>query len=114
MDTRLFQLAWRKICLSNKRKHDILVRTIHQLMGDKVNIHGKNAGLHILLELNNGLCEKALIEKAKDYGVIVYPVSTYWVRLEKYTNNMVLIGFGGMSENEIIQGIKVLTNAWLL
>lgn len=104
----------RKICISNKRKHDILVHTIHELMGDKVIIHGKNAGLHILLELNNGLCEKELIEKAKDYGVIVYPVSTSWIKLDKYSNNMVLIGFGGMSESEIIKGIEILTNAWSL
>lgn len=104
----------RKICISNKRKHDTLVRAIHELMGDKVTIHGKNAGLHILLEVNNGLSEEELIAKAKDYGVIVYAVSTFWMRVDKYTNNMVLIGFGGISESEIVQGIKLLTDAWLL
>lgn len=104
----------RKICISNKRKHDILIHTINELMGDKVIIHGKNAGLHILLEINNGLREGELISKAKEYGVKVYPVSTFWIRLDKYTNNMILLGFGGMSESEIVQGIKLLTNAWLL
>lgn len=104
----------RKICISNKRKHDILIHTINELMGDKVIIHGKNAGLHILLEINNGLREGELISKAKECGVKVYPVSTFWIRLDKYTNNMVLLGFGGMSEIEIVQGIRLLTNAWLL
>lgn len=102
----------RKMCLSNKRKHDILIHTIHELMGDNVIIHGKNAGLHILLELNNGLCEEEIIKKAKDHGIKVYPVSKYWMRLEKYSNNMVLIGFGGMSESEIVEGIRMLNNAW--
>ena len=104
----------RKICISNKRKHDILIHTINKLMGDKVIIHGKNAGLHILLEINNGLREGELISKAKEYGVKVYPVSTFWIRIDKYTNNMILLGFGGMSESEIVQGIKLLTNAWVL
>lgn len=104
----------RKVCISNKRKHDILISTINEIMGDKVIIHGKNAGLHILLEINNGLSEGELISKAKEYGVIVYPVSTFWIRVNRYTNNMVLLGFGGMSESEIAQGIKLLTNAWLL
>ena len=102
----------RKICLSNKKKHDILVHTIHELMGDKVVIHGKNAGLHILLQVNNGLCEEEMIKKAKNYDVKVYPVSTYWTRLEKYPNNMVLLGFGAMDENDIIEGVKALNRAW--
>lgn len=102
----------RKICLSNKRKHDILIHTIHELMGDKVTIHGKNAGLHILLELNNGLCEEEIIKRAKNYGVKVYPVSTYWIRLEEYSNNMVLLGFGSMSKSDIVEAIKLLNDAW--
>jgi len=104
----------RKICISNKRRHDTLIHTIHELMGDNVIIHGKNAGLHILLEFNNGLHENELIEKAKYYGVIVYPVSTFWIKLDDYNNNMVLLGFGGMTEIEIIEGVKLLAKAWLL
>jgi GntR family transcriptional regulator / MocR family aminotransferase len=102
----------RKISLSNKRKHDVLVHTIEELMGNKVIIHGKNAGLHVLLELNNGLCEEELIKKAKDYGVKVSPVSIFWMKSDKYTNNMVLLGFGGMSENDIFEGIGLLSKAW--
>jgi GntR family transcriptional regulator/MocR family aminotransferase len=102
----------RKICLSYKRKHNVLVRTIHELMKDKVMIRGKNAGLHILLEFNTGLYEKEIIEKAKNCGIIVYPVSPYWMNLEQYSNNMILLGFSGMSENEIVEGITLLNHAW--
>ena len=102
----------RKICLVNKRKHDILINAIQEIMGDKVIIHGKNAGLHILLELKNGLCEEEIINKAKSHDAAVYPVSIFWMRQEKYSNNMVLLGFGGMSESEIVEGIRMLNNAW--
>lgn len=102
----------RKICLSNKRKHDILVHTIHELIGDKVIIHGKNAGLHILLEFNNGMHEEEAIKKARDYGIIVYPVLPFWVRQDRYSNNMVLLGFGSMLESEIVEGIRILNHAW--
>ncbi|NRZ40806.1 DNA-binding transcriptional MocR family regulator [Clostridium beijerinckii] len=81
-------------------------------MGDNVIVHGKNAGLHILLELNNGLSEEEIIKKAKEYGVIVSPVSTYWLRKDKYSNNMVFLGFGGMTESEIAEGINLLSKAW--
>ncbi len=112
MQLGYFESHLRKICLANKRKHDILIHTINELMGNKVIIHGKNAGLHILLEFNNGLSEEEIIIKAKNYGVIVYPVSIFWIRSEKYSNNMIMLGFGEMPESYIVEGIKILNNAW--
>ncbi|OOM80464.1 PLP-dependent aminotransferase family protein [Clostridium sp. BL-8] len=107
-----FERHLHKIYLINKKKHDILIQTIQDLMGDNVSIYAKNAGLHILLQVNNGLTEEELINKAKDHGVKVYPVSFFWIKKENYSNNMVLLGFGGMFENDIIEGIKLLNKAW--
>lgn len=102
----------RRVCLSNKKRHDVLVHTINKLMGEKVTIHGKNVGLHIILEFNNGLSEKELITRANNHGVLVYPVSQYWIRLEQYTNNMILLGFSGMTVDDIAEGINILNKAW--
>lgn len=101
----------RKIILTNKRKHDALIHAIHEFMGDKVVIHGENGGLHILLEFNNGLHEEELIERARKHGIKVYPVSAFWMRPENYSDNMILLGFGKMSENQIEEGIKKLSDA---
>lgn len=109
-----FDRHLRKISLINKRKHDTLIHAIQEFMGDKVIIHAKNAGIHILLELKDGLTEKELITKAKNRGIKVYPVSTFWIRKDKYPNNMVLLGFGGMSENDIFEGIRLLKEAWFI
>jgi GntR family transcriptional regulator/MocR family aminotransferase len=103
----------RKIHLTAIRKHDLLIRAILEHMGNEVIIHGENAGLHILLEFNNGLNEKELIERAKKNGVLVSPVSTFWSRPDKYSNNMILLGYGGMPEGEIAEGIQALKNALL-
>lgn len=102
----------RKICLLNKRKHDALVNAVNQYMKDRVKIHGKNAGLHILLEVHNQLSEKELIEKAASVNVTVYPVSNHWMNRENYTNNMVLMGFSGLSETEIAEGVRRLESIW--
>ncbi|MBX4263340.1 PLP-dependent aminotransferase family protein [Clostridium estertheticum] len=106
-----FDTHLRKVCLANKRKHDLLIHTINEVMGDKVIIHGKNAGLHVLLEFNNGLREEEIIIKAKNYDVAVYPVSIFWMRPENYSNNMVMLGFGEINESEIVDGIKLLNDA---
>ncbi len=107
-----FESHLRKICIANKKKYDVLTHTVKELMGNKVIIHGKNAGLHILLEINNGLGEEELIIKAKNHGVIVYPISIFWMKPEEYSNNMVLLGFGGLLESDITEGIKLLNDAW--
>ena len=102
----------RKICMINKKKHDVLILAINHSMKDKVTIHGNNAGLHILLEVKNGMEEKELIRRAESAGVRVYPVSVYWKSPENYKNNMVLIGFSSLSEAEIMEGIRLLHTAW--
>lgn len=101
-----------KICLSNKKKHDTLISSINELMKDHVKIYGKNAGFHILLEINNGMTEKELIESAKKVDVRVYSVSKYWLNLQRYSNNMVLIGFSSLSEEDIIIGTRLLSSVW--
>ncbi|AQR96100.1 PLP-dependent aminotransferase family protein [Clostridium saccharoperbutylacetonicum] len=102
----------RKIYLINKRKYNILINAIKEFLGQNVTIHAQNAGLHILLEVNNGLKEKVLIETAKNCSVRVYPVSLFWMQKHKYKDNMVLLGFGSMLEQDIVEGIKLLKKAW--
>jgi GntR family transcriptional regulator/MocR family aminotransferase len=101
-----------KISVSNKRKHDTLISTIHSQMGKHTKIYGKNAGLHILLEVDNGMPEQELIESANKVNVRVYPVSNYWINAQNYSNNMVLIGYSSLSEDEIVSGITQLSSAW--
>ncbi|WP_312938602.1 PLP-dependent aminotransferase family protein [Oscillibacter sp.] len=102
----------RKTCVAYKKKHDLLIHLISETMGRIVKIHGKNAGLHILLESSQGLTEREMIERAKEHGVLVHPVSTFWLNPENYSNNMVLLGFGNLSETDIVEGIKKLAQAW--
>ncbi|MCG8485688.1 MAG: PLP-dependent aminotransferase family protein, partial [Clostridia bacterium] len=103
----------RKICLSNKKKHDLLVKTIEKCMGDRVTVHGKNAGLHILLEVHSQLKENELIEKARNKKIKVYPVSQYWIRQHVYDDNFIMLGFSSLTEKEIIEGIPILKEVWL-
>jgi GntR family transcriptional regulator/MocR family aminotransferase len=102
----------RKIGVISKRKHDVLIQTIQEVLDDRVIIHGRNAGLHILLESTRGLSEKEMINKAKEQGVLVYPVSGFWLHSGNYSDNMVLLGFGNITQTEIVPGIRQLGKAW--
>lgn len=102
----------RKVCLVNKKKHEVLVQSIQREMGDRVRIYGQNAGLHVLLEHFTGESQEAMVERAAAYRVKVSPTRQFWQNPESAPENLIMIGFGGLSAEEIAEGIKLLSRAW--
>lgn len=94
------------------KKHTILVNALNQYMDNSVAIVGKDAGLHILIEVNNGMSEQQLIDSAADFGVKVYPYSAYLYNTDNNSSPRIIIGFGGLNVDSIISGIKLLKKAW--
>ncbi|KAB2335123.1 PLP-dependent aminotransferase family protein [Bacillus mesophilum] len=107
-----WQKHLRKMRSIYQKKNEILCKAIMKQMGNKVNIIGGDSGLHILLEITRVDTEENLIELAKKVKVKVYPTLKYWVQQNQAPNPLILIGFGGMSADEIISGIEKLTKAW--
>lgn len=102
----------RKICLSQKKKHDILIDAIKQNIGNKVRIHGHQAGLHILLEFLDGQQEDELVRKALESKVKVCPVSPFWLNKQNYRNNALVLGYGMIPEKDIRKAVEILSQAW--
>lgn len=61
----------RKIFQINRKKRDVLIQTIKQNMGERVAIHGHNAGLHLLLEFTGGKSERVSGHGLTDGPVLV-------------------------------------------
>ncbi|MFI3312441.1 MAG: PLP-dependent aminotransferase family protein [Eubacteriales bacterium] len=72
---------------------------------------GEAAGHHLTLKSKVGMTEVALCQKAKEAGVMVYPISPYFLGDCPYEGK-VLLGFGGLSKEEIQKGMELLTKAW--
>jgi GntR family transcriptional regulator/MocR family aminotransferase len=102
----------RRVCLSQKRKHDTLLAAIHNILGDRVRVFGHYAGLHILLEFVDGQQEDTLLQKAQQYGVQVCPVSPFWLEKVNYGGNTVVLGYGKIKEKEIEPAVELLNKAW--
>ena len=81
-------------------------------MGDKVRIHGENAGLHIMLEFINGEDQQLMVAKAAKHQILVHTSNQFWHNQADANNNLVMIGFSGLSEEEIVEGIRLLRQAW--
>lgn len=97
-----------------KEKHELLLEELKPFLKD-FSLSGENAGLHVLLTDLRGRSETALKEAAARAGVRVYGISEALVE-EKAEGEMlpatVLLGFGGLTEEQIRKGIKLLKGAW--
>lgn len=93
-----------------KEKHDVLLAELEEFRKD-FTITGENAGLHVLLTCRSGLTEAELIKRALDAGVKVYGLSESLV--EPQERHTVLLGYGGLTTDEIIKGTGLLRQAWL-
>ncbi|MGG2106552.1 PLP-dependent aminotransferase family protein [Lysinibacillus pakistanensis] len=95
-----------------KGRHLALLNAIHQVMNDDVKVYGSGSGLHILLEPNNHMTEKQLIQTAREQGVIIYPTSVFYANSPKNQSAKVLLGFANLDEASIFKGIELLNKAW--
>jgi GntR family transcriptional regulator / MocR family aminotransferase len=95
-----------------QKKHVHLLSVIVHYLGTSVRVIGQHSGLHIVLEVLNGLSESELISKANEKGVKIYSTSQYWMAPDSQSAPRVLLGFGGLSENELEEGIRLLQEAW--
>jgi len=95
-----------------KKRHTALITSIKASMNNQVRIMGLGAGLHIVLEPRNDMSEQELIEAAKQNGVLVYPVSTFYEQRPAHKYPQVLLGFAGLDEKRIQEGVKLLAKAW--
>ncbi len=65
-----------------------------------------------MIELKKPLSEAELIEKAQKSGVGVYPTKKFWNRPDQRAYSSVILGFGGIEEDDIVPAVKALYSAW--
>lgn len=95
-----------------RKKQKVLQKAILEKFEDRVKVIGIDSGLHILLQVHIAETENSLIQKAENYSVKVYPSSVYYTGDHTNESPQILLGFGGLSETEIVEGIERLHQAW--
>lgn len=111
MESGCYEKHLNKMRALYKNRHDVLLDELEDF-GRQFQITGENAGIHLLLKSKENISEKELIEKAKEKGVRVYPMSAYDIGKEKKEYHTVILGYANLGENEIRQGIALLKEAW--
>ena len=91
-------------------KHDLLLELLRPFQGT-FEITGENAGLHLLLTAGDGRTEARLIREASEQSVKIYGLSESYID-KTPRSSTVILGYGGMSEHQLREGIARLKQAW--
>ncbi len=103
-------------------KHELLLEKLVPLE-KRFTISGENAGLHLLLRTKENVPEGELLAAAAGAGVRVYGMSEYGIGASGEGEDAgsigkggkpgaVLLGFGGLSLEQIREGVERLEKAW--
>ncbi|RIJ63809.1 PLP-dependent aminotransferase family protein [Rummeliibacillus sp. POC4] len=106
----LFDKHLAKMRTLYRKKQIALITAIKTHLPSTFQIIGEKSGLHIVLKLPNTLSEKEAIQKALGIGVCVYPSSTSYYKPS--AQQMIILGYGGLSFEQIEEGILRLKKVW--
>ncbi len=99
-----------------KTKHDQMLALLRPFRTN-FDISGENAGLHLLLRCKDGRTETELVQSAENQGIKVYPLSDSFVSThparEWSRHPILMLGYGGLTNEEINRGMEALLQAWL-
>lgn len=95
-----------------RNRRQCLVEALSPLK-PQLEILGDPAGHHLTLRVLNDMDEAQLVSAALDKGVRIYPVSPYFLgEVPEEYRSTVLLGFGGLNDEDIKLGAQLLLKAW--
>ena len=94
-------------------RRDALMAALDRELADLPHeVSRSEAGLHLLLHMRNGMLERELIERARAAGVRVYGLSAYYTPPVKPPKATLVLGYAGLTEQQINEAAALLRQAW--
>lgn len=93
----------RMLCMARRKA---LVSAIRLQIGDKVEVVGDEAGMHLVMMLPCGVSDVVVSKKAAQKGVSAMPLSTCYLRPP--ARGGLILGYGGANPRQIQEGVSKL------
>ena len=92
------------------RRRDTLARELKEHFGDKIEILGTEAGVHLLVRLGGGLLESEIIDAARGVGILLSGISEYIPdgSGDVLFSNALVLNFAGIGEDDIRAAVRLL------
>lgn len=93
-----------------RAKHDLVLDGLRPLVQQGIlQIQGEHAGLHLVLQLQQGLTEAQVISEAKKQGIRLYGIQKHYLQPVGARPQSILLGYSNLTESEITEGIHRLS-----
>ena len=93
------------------RRRAVLLEALHAELGERAEVVGIEAGLHVLLRLPELAARRVsqLRAACRDRRILVYPAAPYYATPPRHAE--LLLGYAALSEDEIRRGVRGLRRA---
>lgn len=95
-----------------RRKLAVLMTAAERTFGDRVEISGGDAGIHILMRVRCGLTADELIEKGMTIGVRLYDTKELYIDGKNRPSGELLLGFPTIPDDDMEMIMKRLAEVW--
>jgi GntR family transcriptional regulator/MocR family aminotransferase len=105
-----FERHVRRARARNAARRKAMLDAVHDAFGDRVEIAGANAGIHMVAWLRDvpAASLDGLIARAADKGIGIYSVAPYYANPPERAG--LLLGYAGLTDGEIRDGIRALAS----
>ncbi len=105
-----FERYLRRAGARNARRRRVLIATLRECFGDRVEIAGENTGVHLVVWLEHPAPREldARIARAARAGVGIYPVAPFYTAPPRRAG--LLFGYAALTEAEIRAGVRRLAD----
>ena len=96
-----------------KKKREFLVNTIKkyssEILNKEIYIQGADAGLHLVIKLNQKINEKVFLKECLENSLQLYSLEEYYLEETHNETSSFLLGYANLTNNEIDEGILLLS-----
>lgn len=93
-----------------RKRRDFLIECLYRNFNDQIEILGKSAGMHIIIEFKNTHFTTELIDLINNFGVNLTPVEELSITKGNHTKQLI-VGYAHLNENQIEEGVCKLKKA---
>lgn len=87
------------------QKSQLVIKTLKDTFNERVTIMGYSTGIHLVAAFKDVIFDKEMLEKLEANGIKVPTVEEHTLEKGRYLNQ-ILIGYGNLSDEDIIEGIR--------
>ena len=84
----------------------MLIKAIKEYSADKIEIFQQPAGVHTLVRIASCTNQEELLEKMRAESIQIYGIKENWQDKKEAKEDVFLMGFNSMSEEDIRNGCK--------